>query len=147
MKRRARNLVAVFGEYQIAREVREDEIEQLGRDVLEKANVYNDPDDHRSTTKVTLFEVKLINGKIERVPAGSVDAVPWCRQLTELEYNKAMDDAVEPLPKEFQDYVRQESYDRGHSAGWSEVLNYARSMTTELLPVVNQYTTRITKAE
>lgn len=54
---------------------------------------------------------------------------------------------VSELPDEFKEYVEKVSYERGHSAGYDEVLSIAKGMVYDLKLVVDKYTTRILSSD
>jgi len=58
-------------------------------------------------------------------------------------YKNLREESFKGLPPEFVTYISVESYDRGHSAGESEVDMIAASMAIELKPVIEAYTKRI----
>jgi len=136
-------VIAVFNNIEIAREIYEYEFETLGRDLLKQANVYNEPDDYYTTKEVSFYEMKVKNNQLEPYLIRRMEIVPWCRKRTDDEYNQSVLETVSVLPKEFQDYVQQEAYDRGHSSGYDEVFNYVKTMTHELKPVIEAYTKRL----
>ena len=58
-------------------------------------------------------------------------------------YKNLREEAFKGLPPEFAGYIAWEAYDRGHSAGESEVDMIAANMAIELKPVIEAYTKRI----
>ena len=58
-------------------------------------------------------------------------------------YQNLREEAFKGLPIEFSNYISWEAYDRGHSAGESEVDMIAASMANDLKPVIEAYTKRI----
>ena len=58
-------------------------------------------------------------------------------------YKNLREEAFKGLPPEFVSYISWEAYDRGHSAGESEVDMIAASMANDLKPVIEAYTKRI----
>lgn len=137
------SLIAVFNNQEIAREVRDSDLDQFGRDLLKKAGISNEPDDHSTTHQISFYEMKPKNDKMERVLYRTLNIVPWTRQRTEAEFEQQLTTVVSELPEEFQLYIRSESWDRGHASGYDEVLSYARGMVAELKPAIQQYTKRL----
>ena len=145
-----RTIIAVYGEHEIARLVRNDDsgffrsdIEKLGADVLKAANVWNEPDDFRSVKKVKFFEMKAVKDQLQRVLVFTDNIIPRCRERTPEEYDEECESLTGDLPPEFAQYVLETAYERGHYAGHEEVLNYVRSISYGLKPVVDSYTKRI----
>lgn len=93
---------------------------------------------------VNLYKLVISKGKMERhlVQNSLSVSVPLARMTSE-EYHKEMDEITSCLPKEFADWVSSLSYEHGHSAGYEEVLNYAREYTHSLLPVIESYKKRL----
>ncbi len=60
-----------------------------------------------------------------------------------VEYNNRLCAITDKLPIEFKNYVISESWDRGHSAGYSEILMIAESMTYDLIRVLTAYNERM----
>ena len=59
------------------------------------------------------------------------------------EYNNRLCEITDALPIEFKNYVISESWDRGHSAGYSEILMIAESMVYDLRKVLDEYNKRM----
>lgn len=59
------------------------------------------------------------------------------------EYVARMNAVQAALPIEFANYVSYEAWDRGHSAGYSEVVLYAESMAHDLGKVIAEYNKRM----
>ena len=60
-----------------------------------------------------------------------------------IEYNNRLCAITDTLPIEFKNYVISESWDRGHSAGYSEILLIAESMAYDLRKVLDEYNKRM----
>ena len=58
-------------------------------------------------------------------------------------YSTRLDYILRKLPPEFQAYVSKVAWDRGHSAGASEVLLIAEEMAHDLVDVAYQYNQRL----
>ena len=54
-------------------------------------------------------------------------------------YDAVMTETVAKLPPAFRTYVRNSAYQRGHSAGYDEVISIARGMVYELAVAIEQY--------
>lgn len=93
--------------------------------------------------EVRVEKTVVSDGKVKRVPTFKLQVMPPLARMTEDEYLEAMKEAVSDLPKEFADYVTSEAYDRGHSAGYEEVVSIASGMAYTLLPVVKAFVARL----
>lgn len=60
--------------------------------------------------------------------------------MTEEEFEADLAEALAALPEEFRGAVSAEAWDRGHWAGYEEVLLHARGITDWLSPAVAKYT-------
>jgi len=87
---------------------------------------------------VELFSLSIVKGKIKRNRVGTYSIYPSLERMTNEEYEIEMDAILADFPIEFHSYVRSESYDRGHSAGMEECINYARGFSN-LLTSINSY--------
>jgi hypothetical protein len=93
-----------------------------------------------------VFALEIKAGKLERRSAGRKSVMPPLQPMTSEEYRQELAEILEPLPVEFHAFVGGEAWDRGHSAGYEEVINIARDMAFNLRPCVEQYTKRLTPA-
>ena len=58
-------------------------------------------------------------------------------------FNNRLCAITDVLPIEFKEYVLSVSWDRGHSAGYEEILNIAEGMTYDLKKVLTAYNERM----
>lgn len=93
--------------------------------------------------KVSVFRLEIVKGKLERRGAGNYDIDLPLERMTADEYNAEMEEELKDIPEEFRPYVSNESYDRGHSAGYEEVLGIAKEMIHNLRPCIENYRKRI----
>ncbi len=93
--------------------------------------------------KVGLFRLEIKEGKLERRPCGTKEVMPYLERMTEDEYATEMMDILGPLPEAFRQFVRSQAYDRGHSAGYEEVISIASDLASELLPCCKEYATQL----
>lgn len=100
----------------------------------------------RETIKVNFFRLVIENGKIKRIPAGSVDTSIPCRDYTNHEFERTQNELLAELPSQFHSYVSSEAWDRGHSSGFGEVIQHIRQMVDGLKPVIEKYTDDILKS-
>ncbi len=92
-----------------------------------------------SVALVEVFELTIKNGQLVRnnrvVQAVELPLVP----MTQVEYEAAMQEALQALPPAFQSFVSHRAWEEGHSAGYEEVLMIAVDLAGSLLPCVEQY--------
>ena len=93
--------------------------------------------------KVFVFRLEIIKGKLERRGRQAYDIDLPLERMTADEYNADMEEELKDIPEEFRSYVSNESYDRGHSAGYEEVLSIAKEMIYNLKPCIENYRKRI----
>lgn len=98
-----------------------------------------------ANTKVTVFKITLDRGQAKRAQIGSYECTPPYARMTKEEFDEDLDEALKHLPLEFQQYVSRESWERGHSAGYEEVINYAHGLANDLEEVLKAYHKRIDK--
>jgi hypothetical protein len=99
----------------------------------------NDP----KTIKVAVFSLQIVKGKMERRSAGSYDVQPSLKRMTSDEYNAEMKEILADLPEEFHGFISHTAYEDGHSSGYEEVVQIARSLAHDLLPCVKNYTKKL----
>lgn len=92
---------------------------------------------------VELFAAEVINGELERRKVGRYEVMPPFEPMNEEEYNEELAKAIENLPLEFRNYVSRASWERGHSAGYEEVVNIAQEMAYDLSQCIQQYHSRM----
>lgn len=92
---------------------------------------------------VELFALEINAGQLKRSKVGNFEVMPYLERMTQDEYNEALEEAVEDLPQEFQEYVRMIAWNQGHSSGYEEVVNIATDMAGELEKYVTRYQKRI----
>lgn len=95
------------------------------------------------TVAVELFAVEISGGQLNRRKVGNYEVMPSLERMNSEEYNEELAEAIEELPEEFQSYVSHAAWERGHSAGYEEVVNIAREMASDLLPHLQRYQKRI----
>jgi hypothetical protein len=62
--------------------------------------------------------------------------------MTEKEYTDKLDNILSSLPLEFRSYVSYAAWDRGHSAGYENVLGIAEGMAYDLQEPINNFRVR-----
>lgn len=92
---------------------------------------------------VDLFWIEIVQGEQKRRSVGTFEVTPLLDTMNSEEYALELNEAVGDLPPEFQDFVKQSSWDRGHSAGFEEVVSIAKDMTFDLRKFVERYQKRI----
>lgn len=92
---------------------------------------------------VELFVLEIANGQQTRRKIATHKVLPPYASMTSEEFNEIQDELLNELPDEFQSYVTQTAWERGHSSGYEEVLGYVRDLVVDLAPVVQKYRTRI----
>ena len=63
--------------------------------------------------------------------------------MSEEQFAVKMQAVLTMLPAEFRDFVSEESWDRGHSAGYEEVVNIAENLAYNLEKTVRAYNKRL----
>jgi hypothetical protein len=99
------------------------------------------------TVKVSLFNEEIKDGRIWRTPSYVFDVLPNFEPMTCAEYEAEMTEILSVLPVEFHAYVRDASYNDGHSVGFEEAVSIARAMVYGLQPVIEQYKYRLLRSE
>ena len=92
---------------------------------------------------VELFAIEISQGQLKRRKVVNCEVYPPFARMTSEEFAEIQENLVEDLPDEFQAYVRQTAWERGHSSGYEEVAQIVGEMVGDLAPVVQTYTNRI----
>jgi hypothetical protein len=92
---------------------------------------------------VQLFGLEISKGELTRRLVINCEVFPALERMNEDEYSEELLVAIEDLPLEFQQYVRSTAWERGHSAGYEEVVLIAQNIASDLKPHVERYQKRI----
>lgn len=97
------------------------------------------------TVGADVYAQRVSNGKIveARIWSGMIP-LPLV-DMTEEEFRAERKLLLEGVPAEFIEYIINESWGRGHSSGYEEVINYVKGMVGDLMPIIRDYTKRILK--
>ena len=93
--------------------------------------------------KVKIDKLVLVKGKVQRIHYTGIDVPAPFAPMTEKEFQEELDKELSQIPTEFHPFINKQSWDRGHSAGYEEVLNIAQEMTYELKPCVAKFEDRL----
>lgn len=63
-------------------------------------------------------------------------------RMTREDFDKEMKEILSELPVEFQSFVRDLSWEHGHSSGYEEVVNYASEIGPNLNSAIARYNKR-----
>ena len=134
-----------FGEFNIdSKADHEFEKKQLCSNLVRRLGL-STPRKEPKKIKVSVFSLAIVKGKLERRNAGSYEIDLPLRRMTADEYNAELKETLEEIPEEFRPYVSQEAYERGHSAGYEEVLGIAQEMIHNLKPCIVAFEKRVGK--
>jgi hypothetical protein len=89
--------------------------------------------------RVQLFRLKIVKGQIARQTISTYTVTPPLERMTADEYSAEMDEILAALPGPFRAYVGSEAYERGHSAGYEEVVGIAQAMADALKQPIADY--------
>ncbi len=95
------------------------------------------------TVPVKVHPLEIRKGQLVRGMGTTFNVVPPLARMTDDDYNRELNEALNDLPDEFRDFISQRAYEDGHSAGYEEIVNLARSLATDLKPAVDKYTKRL----
>lgn len=90
-----------------------------------------------------IYELEICKGKIKRSLVSSLRdfTLPLAR-MTKTEYDEEMQEICSHFPTDFGCFIASEAWDRGHSAGYEEVVNIAQDLKDKLWPIVKNYALR-----
>ncbi len=107
---------------------------QMCGELVRKLKLTTPRNNPQAKVKVQVFKLVIEKGELKRIGSGTYDIQLTMERMTEAQYTTELAEILSDLPAEFHPYIREESWDRGHSAGHEEVINYARGMVESLLP-------------
>ena len=123
----------------------DDELQRVAENAVRKAGITTPrKDPERITVKVFALEIK--QGKLDRRLAKEAIVAPPMERMTQAEFDEELTEILSDLPEAFHPFIRQESWEHGHSAGLEEVILYARSMAHDLKPCIETYRKSLTPA-
>ena len=64
-------------------------------------------------------------------------------RMTDEEYSTKSAEILSEIPQTFHSFVSMQAYDRGHSAGYEEVIGIMQSLVYDLKPAIAAYTSQI----
>lgn len=140
------NNVEEFGEIEAdtSRMPRDYDRKRLCEKVVAKAGVQNDRSEPSRTVRVTLFRLVIEKGQLLRRNAGNFDIQPQLKRMTDEEYQLEWTELLKDIPTEFHSFIKNDCWDRGHSAGYEEVINYAREMCYNIKEPIESFRRRLT---
>jgi hypothetical protein len=100
---------------------------------------YKSPRKNPITIKVKVYRLDIVEGALVRKFIKDEVVQPSLERMTDEEYVEEMNELLKDIPKEFHDFVRNDSYDRGHSAGMEEVISHACDLVFNLKPCIEAY--------
>lgn len=89
--------------------------------------------------KVRVFRQEIEGGKIKDSLVADYSVTPAYGPMTEVEYVSELQDLLAHVPKAFQPFVRQRSWEEGHSSGYEAVIQHADGLITDLKPAIEIY--------
>ncbi len=93
----------------------------------------------RAAIKIQVYKLVVENGAIAKKYVGKFRHQLPIRRLESHEYEAKLQSILSELPQSFRAFVSNQSWDRGHSSGYEEVLNIAQEIVSELAPAVKEY--------
>lgn len=90
--------------------------------------------------KVQVCTLTIERGKMVKTPGQTLMVMPPYKAMTEEEFEEELAALLADLPPAFHPFVREKSWDDGHSAGLEEVITLARNLICGLKPCVDNYT-------
>ncbi len=117
---------------------------QVAQDVVRKAGITTSRKNPQQVS-VKVYELTIKAGKVHRGYGSDIKVMPYRIPMTETEFNEEMREITDQVPEAFRPYVTSESWDRGHSDGYEEVVLIAGNIVHALLPGIKRYTNDLAK--
>jgi len=103
------------------------------------------PRSNPQTVRVRVEAFGVKDGKMVRTLYRDYDIRPPLARMTDAEYVEERDSALLDVPCEFCPVLSDMAWERGHSSGYEEVINYLLELVAELKPVIESYGKRMAK--
>lgn len=113
--------------------------QRIRDECVRKSGLKNTRKNPNRIVKVELFKLVIEQGKLVRQFAGRFVATPPLERMTEQEYNEEWNELLKDIPKEFHSFIMSDCYERGHSAGYEEVINYAHEMCHNIKEPIKKF--------
>jgi hypothetical protein len=113
-------------------------IEGMANRIVRESGIIT-PRSNPEPVDVRIEGLKLIGGDFVRKHIISYKIVPPLTRMTEDEYNKEHDDLISKLPVEFHGVVSSMAWERGHSAGYEEVIGILSELVDKLSPAIKAF--------
>lgn len=97
------------------------------------------------TVRVRVESFGVKDGKMVRVLYRDYDIQPPLARMTDAEFKEEQDSTLSEVPSEFRPVLSSMAWDRGHSGGHEEVVNYLRELVAGLNPVIEAYGKRMVR--
>lgn len=147
------NLVAVINgkDYPAEFNIRESDpkppyYQRAAEDAIRKAGI-TCPRKNPMQMGVEVFVLKIKGTELVRERAGKILVTPPMERMTVDEYNEERNTLLAEIPIEFHGFIGTETWDRGHSAGYEEVINIMQEMVYNLKPCIQNYRTNLLKGK
>ena len=96
------------------------------------------------TGMIDLVAVKWADGTTEACLKSELNIImELSNKLTSYEFSKIQEEELAQIPEAFRAWVSYYSYEKGHSAGYEEILLYVHNLVSELVPVISKYNEQI----
>jgi hypothetical protein len=92
---------------------------------------------------VEVYKLDIKLGNVEKSIMGSVNVTPPFAPMTDVEYKAEMARILSGIPLAFRSFVERDAWERGHSAGYEEVINIASSLASDLAPAIREFAKEI----
>lgn len=100
---------------------------------------YTTPRGNPTTVKVILYRLNIEKGKLVRNQVVTHQVSLPFASLTSEQYNAELDKILDSVPEAFRRFISSSAYERGHSAGYEEVLMIAQGLATELEDPIKEF--------
>lgn len=95
---------------------------------------------------VVIYKTEIKDGKQVERKVRSISVMPSKERMTSDEFCKERDESLADLPTEFQSVISGIAYDRGHSAGYEEVMGHIDELVSAFSGPIANYRARIERA-
>lgn len=114
----------------------------VAADAVRKSDIRT-PRRNPQTVKVQMYRMDIEDGQLVRRSLGGYNIMPYMEAMTEKEFSQERDELLADIPQEFHSYISSQAYERGHSSGMEEVINYMKDIVSSIRQPIADYTARL----
>lgn len=139
------NYVAIFGTEEEYKEFdshpKDHELKELADSIIRRLKITT-PRNNPEKVKVGVYKLEIDKGQLNRRLVKTFEIMPYRERMTQEEYDGELESILKQVPEDFRQYVRDQSWEDGHSAGLEEVISIAQDIVDKIDPCIEKFKKR-----